>query len=151
MWNFFKEVKNIANSFYSIFEEHCKKQKPTLKGKELRDSCYLCHRSFAEGPPIYICRERAHTHEKYNISGQTDKLSKEEMNQFNVPHGEPEQQPASKKGKGLPPATKVLDHCHISGRYHGPAHAGCNLRLCMRKNIPIFFHNLSHHDSHFIL
>ena len=96
MRNFFKEVKNIANSFSILFEEHCKKPKPTLKGMELReykaaDLCYLCHRSFAVGPPDYICRERAHTHEKYNISGQTDKLTKEEMEQFNVPHGEPEQ------------------------------------------------------------
>ena len=35
------------------------KPKPTVKGIELRDyktadSCYLCHRSYAVGPPVYM-------------------------------------------------------------------------------------------------
>ncbi|KAL6417296.1 hypothetical protein ACFW04_012845 [Cataglyphis niger] len=47
--------------------------------------------------------------------------------------------------------TRVRDHCHLTGRYRGPAHSSCNLNYKETYVIPIFFHNLSGYDAHFII
>ena len=47
---------------------------------------------------------------------------------------------------------KVRDHCHLTGKYRGPAHNNCNLNLKEKINfIPIFFHNLAGFDSHLFI
>ena len=49
---------------------------------------------------------------------------------------------------------KVRDHCNLTGRYRGAAHAYCNLRLSLRPDktiIPVIFHNLRGYDSHLIM
>ena len=48
-------------------------------------------------------------------------------------------------------ATKVRNHCHITGRYRGGAHNQCNLKLKVpKKKMPIIFHNLEGYDGHLI-
>ena len=37
---------------------------------------------------------------------------------------------------------KVRDHCHITGKYRGAAHADCNINLKLNNKIAIVFHNL---------
>ena len=46
---------------------------------------------------------------------------------------------------------RVRDHCHLSGRFRGPAHTECNLNYKNAFYIPIAFLNLSGYDSHFII
>ncbi|KYN21651.1 hypothetical protein ALC57_05969, partial [Trachymyrmex cornetzi] len=46
---------------------------------------------------------------------------------------------------------RVRDHCHLTGRYRGPAHSRCNLQYNDTYVIPIFFHNLAGYDAHFII
>ena len=49
---------------------------------------------------------------------------------------------------------RVRDHCHITGKYRGPAHQDCNLKLRLNPEelkIPVIFHNLRGYDSHFIM
>ncbi|XP_071055460.1 uncharacterized protein [Onthophagus taurus] len=43
---------------------------------------------------------------------------------------------------------KVHDHCHITGKYRGPAHVVCNLNFKIPKFIPVFLHNFSCYDAH---
>ena len=45
---------------------------------------------------------------------------------------------------------KVNDHCHITGKYRGPAHRHCNLKLKIPRKLPIIFHNLEGYDGHLI-
>ena len=37
---------------------------------------------------------------------------------------------------------KVLDHCHFTGKYRGPAHNSCNLQCRKPMLLPVIFHNL---------
>ena len=49
---------------------------------------------------------------------------------------------------------KVLDHCHLTGRYRGVTHAYCNLQLSIKpgtRPIPVVFHNLRGYDSRLIM
>ncbi|XP_073831735.1 uncharacterized protein [Musca autumnalis] len=46
---------------------------------------------------------------------------------------------------------RVRDHCHLTGKYRGPAHNRCNLQYQIPKFIPIFFHNFSSYDCHLFI
>ena len=45
---------------------------------------------------------------------------------------------------------KVRDHCHLTGKYRGPAHNECNLQVKQRDSnfITIGLHNFSNYDCH---
>ncbi|KAG8236631.1 hypothetical protein J437_LFUL016464 [Ladona fulva] len=46
---------------------------------------------------------------------------------------------------------RVRDHCHLMGMFRGAAHSECNLQYKMPNFLPIFIHNLSGYDSHFMI
>ena len=46
---------------------------------------------------------------------------------------------------------KVRDHCHITGKYRGSVHKGCNINLKLNHKVPIIFHDLKGHDSYLII
>ena len=43
---------------------------------------------------------------------------------------------------------KVRDHCHLTGKYRGPAHKTCNINVKQKDSnfIPFAFHNFSNYD-----
>ena len=45
---------------------------------------------------------------------------------------------------------KVGDHCHLTGKYRGPAHSKCNINVTQKQSnfIPFIFHNFSNYDCH---
>ena len=45
---------------------------------------------------------------------------------------------------------EVRDHCHISGKFRGPAHNKSNINLKLPKILPIIFHNLQGYDGYLI-
>ena len=47
-------------------------------------------------------------------------------------------------------SNKVRDHCHLTGKYRGPAHSKCNINVTQKQNnfIPFIFHNFSNYDCH---
>ena len=45
---------------------------------------------------------------------------------------------------------RVRDHDHVTGKFRGAAHKTCNLWMRRTCKIPVFFHNFSGYDSHFI-
>jgi hypothetical protein len=46
---------------------------------------------------------------------------------------------------------KVRDHCHVTGKYRGPAHNTCNLNSSNPTFLPVYMHNLSKYDAHFLI
>ena len=46
---------------------------------------------------------------------------------------------------------KVRDHCHITRKYRGSTHRGCNINLELNHKISIASHNLKDYDSHLIM
>ena len=45
---------------------------------------------------------------------------------------------------------KVRDHCHLTGKYRGPAHGKCNINVTQKQSnfIPFILHNFSNYDCH---
>ena len=43
---------------------------------------------------------------------------------------------------------KVFDHCHLTGKYQGPACQRCNNKLRQDRKVLIAFHNFRGYDSH---
>jgi len=46
---------------------------------------------------------------------------------------------------------KVRDHCYLSNRFRGAAHAECNRNYRIPKFIPVIFHYLSNYDAHLFI
>ena len=46
---------------------------------------------------------------------------------------------------------KVRDHCHVTGKFRGTAHWGCDINFQLTNKVPVIFHNLKVFDSHLFL
>jgi len=54
-------------------------------------------------------------------------------------------------GKNYESDYKVKDHCHFTGIYFGASHNQCNLQRKQNFRVPVYAHNFSGYDSHFLL
>ena len=46
---------------------------------------------------------------------------------------------------------KVRDHCHLSGKFKGAVHDGCNPKYKVLKFFPVVFHNCSSYDCYLFI
>ena len=46
---------------------------------------------------------------------------------------------------------KVRDHCHVTGKFRGAAHWGCDINFQLTNKVPVISHNLKVFDSHLFL
>jgi len=46
---------------------------------------------------------------------------------------------------------RVIDHCHLTGKFRGAAHTKCNRNYKIPNFILVFLHNLSGYDSHLFI
>ncbi|XP_030745136.1 uncharacterized protein LOC115874172 [Sitophilus oryzae] len=73
-------------------------------------------------------------------------LTSEQRNNFNkATHCHVCEKPFDEKN------IKVRDHCHLTGKYRGPAHKKCNLNYKDSQTVPVLFHNLSSYDGHMVV
>ena len=43
---------------------------------------------------------------------------------------------------------KVINYCHITGKYRGSINRDCNINVNLNHKIPVVFHKLKSYDSH---
>ena len=46
---------------------------------------------------------------------------------------------------------EVRDYCHVTGKFRGAAHWGCNINFQLTNKVPLIFHNLNVFDSRIFL
>ena len=46
---------------------------------------------------------------------------------------------------------KLIDHCHITGKYRGSGHRDCKVNVKLNHKIPIVFYNLRSYMTHILL
>ena len=82
---------------------------------------------------------------KQNFNKETI-ISEKEKNDFKIAKSCHIRNKEYKKEDAL-----VRDHCHVTGKYRGSAHANCNLSYRLTHIIYVIFHNLRGYDSHLIM
>ena len=50
-----------------------------------------------------------------------------------------------------PENPKIIEHCHLSGKFRGNSCTKCNLKLRKQYLLPIIFHCFSSYDSHLVI
>lgn len=46
---------------------------------------------------------------------------------------------------------KIIEHCHLTGKYRGAAHNVCNKNFFVPRTVPVFLHNFSKYDCHLLI
>ena len=111
--------------------------------------CWICDKGFfidenkirTLNKKISILRERI---EKEFIDKDTEEYKKIQKTITNL-----QNDIKSEENKN----NKVWDHCHMTGKFRGASHSGCNLKLQItpwKTPVPIVFHNFRGYDSHLV-
>ncbi len=111
--------------------------------------CHICDRKFEEIPPFVRVQYR----KNLKKIGILSKMLRSDPENFAIVKALKQE---GKISKGLDyyqeeNCEKVIDHDHLTGEYRGAAHSICNLQYKVPKFIPIFFHNFSGYDAHFLV
>ena len=140
--HFFSSIVKLGLYMEDLMkEEGTKKKQLDKKSEEYKE--YLRARY------CHICEDEITNTMKLVDFVKMDKP--EDYEEDYVTEKEEEETPRTREEELWLLGPKVYDHCHMTGNYRGAAHAVCNLQLRVRKTIPIFFHNLTSYDSHFII
>ena len=138
---FLKELKKLAGPLTTLLST----PKPAIKtNKDITHyyKTHVCHICKGAIPKRGECDDDDEDEKIFQkLLKGTDEEDDEYIEKYN-----PLEEQLKKKWNNR----KVWDHCHVTGRYRGPAHRLCNFKLKMSTHIPVIFHNLKGYDSHFI-
>ena len=108
--------------------------------------CHICEKPFIEPAPKILQQFEEAKHQLLECKEWEAHLKKDHPKKKDVQ--KKYQQALNNLNR------KVRDHCHISGKYRGPAHDACNKKLQMgafKTKIPLICHNFRGYDSHLLI
>lgn len=94
---------------------------------------------------------KKNTFPKANLSNEEEEIFKKSIKCHLCNDEFSNETQKTKSGNDYQPLKKVIDHCHVTGKFLGAAHNKCNASWLMKEFVPIVMHNLSRYDSHLII
>ena len=158
---FIKEIIRIYNDvsrkLYNCSQAHKTVKLTLTQQKDFNQAthCYICNREFPKDVSEKLTEGSEDITEALSAEGITSSVLKKRNKKLNKGSCQAATEGAPKVGEAelsSDKASKIREHNHFNGKYRGAACQSCNTNEGKAsKIIPVFFHNGSGYDFHFII